>query len=300
MPSHDATLNALTVDVEDYFQVQAFADVISPLDWDRFESRVENNTYRVLDLLAENGIKGTFFVLGWEAERRPGIVRRITGEGHELACHGYGHQLVYRIGPVAFREDVRRAKSILEDISGKPVLGYRAPSYSITARSLWALDILAEQGFLYDSSIVPARHDVYGIPGAPRFPYRVRCEAAELTEFPPSTMQVGVGALKATLPVGGGGYLRLYPRALTHWGLETINNREGHPFSVYVHPWELDPHQPKLSGSRRSRFRHYHNIHRTERDLGQLLKRFRFGPMGRVIAALDKAPIHDPRLKGAA
>lgn len=300
MKTPNAIMNALTVDVEDYFQVQAFADAVSPRDWDGFESRVESNTDRVLNLMAERGLQGTFFVLGWEARRRPGMVRRIVGEGHELACHGYGHQLIYRIGRMAFREDVRRAKSLLEDISGKQVSGYRAPSYSITAKSLWALEILAEEGFRYDSSIVPARHDVYGLPGAPRFPYRIRCEAGELTEFPPTTMRVGFGPLAATLPVGGGGYLRLYPRALTRWGLEAINKREKQPFSVYIHPWELDPHQPRLSGSRRSRFRHYHNLHRTEHNLGHLLENFRFGPMGRVIAALDALLVRKPSAGGAA
>lgn len=237
MNASDAILNALTVDVEDYFHVQAFADVVSPVNWDHYESRVENNTYRILDLLGERGLKATFFVLGWEASRRPGMVRRIVGEGHELACHGYGHQLIYRIGPEAFRADVRHAKSLLEDLGGTPVAGYRAPSYSITAKSLWALDILVEEGFRYDSSIVPARHDIYGLPGAPRFPYRLSCAGGELVEFPPSTMCVGVGPFKATLPVGGGGYLRLYPLSLTRWGLDRINAAEGQPFSVYIHPW---------------------------------------------------------------
>lgn len=294
MKSSEAIVNALTVDVEDYFQVQAFADVVSPHQWESFVSRVEDNTCRVLDLFAEHGLKATFFVLGWEAQRRPAIVRRIIADGHELACHGYGHQLIYRIGPDAFREDVHRAKSLLEDISGHPVHGYRAPSYSITAESLWALDILVEEGFLYDSSIVPARHDTYGLPGAPRFPYRVACARGSLIEFPPSTMQVGMGPFKATVPVGGGGYLRLYPFTLTKWGLDRINNAEGQSFSVYVHPWELDPDQPRVSATAKSRFRHYTNLHQTADRLITLSKLFRFTTMGECIGAMQDLPSREP------
>ncbi len=283
-------LNALTVDVEDYFQVQAFAGVVAPGQWEGFESRVEANTGRVLDLLAEHGLTATFFVLGWEARRRPGLVRRIVAEGHEVACHGYGHQLIYRIGPRAFREDIRQAKALLEDITGRPVNGYRAPSYSITAQSLWALDILVETGFTHDSSIVPTRHDFYGIPGAPRFPYRVETGAGGLVEFPPSTMRLRLGPVRATVPVGGGGYLRLYPLALTRWGLRRLNGREGQPFSVYVHPWELDPGQPRLRASARSRLRHYLNLGKTRERLATLFRDFRFGPMGEVTASLGPLP----------
>jgi len=284
-------MNALTVDVEDYFQVQAFADVVSPRQWESFESRVEANTCRVLDLFAEHGLKATFFVLGWEAKRRPAMVRRIIDEGHELACHGYGHQLIYRFGPDAFRADIRRAKDILEDISGQPVHGYRAPSYSITAQSLWALDILVEEGFRYDSSIVPARHDIYGLPGAPRFPYRLLCASGELIEFPPSTMRVGVGPFKATLPVGGGGYLRLYPLSLTRWGLDRINTVESQPFSVYIHPWELDHEQPRVRGPMKSMFRHYVRLRHTARRLHVLLQAYRFCPMGVCLGTMAELPI---------
>lgn len=295
MPADNGPItNALTVDVEDYFHVQAFARTISPTQWDGFESRTEANTGRLLDLFASLGVRATFFVLGWEAERRPRMVRRITGEGHELACHGYWHQLVYQAGPEAFRADIRRAKALLEDISGCPVAGYRAPSYSITAKSLWALDILAEEGFSYDSSIVPARHDIYGLPGAPRFPYVAATLSGRLAEFPPTTMRLGAGPLRATLPVGGGGYLRLYPFALTRWGLDRINSREGQPFSVYVHPWEVDPAQPRMGGSARSRFRHYVNLGRTRERLAGLVRRFGFSPMGQVIAGLADLPVLRP------
>jgi len=288
-------INALTVDVEDYFHVQAFADVISPHTWADFDSRVEDNTRRILDLLATHGRKATFFVLGWEAQRRPELVRLIAASGHEVACHGFGHQLVYNIGPKAFREDVARAKSLLEDLTGHPVTGYRAPSYSITVKSLWAVDILIETGFTYDSSIVPARHDIYGMPGAPRFPYRIEGESGVLTEFPPSTMRLAIGPFRATLPIGGGGYLRLYPFGVTRWGLRDLNKREGKPFSVYVHPWELDPGQPKLAGRPRSRFRHYINLRHTEARLGALLQDFHFGTMRDVISSLADLPMHDMR-----
>lgn len=282
--------NAFTVDVEDYFQVQAFAGTIPPSTWEGFESRIEANTDKALELLAAHGVHGTFFVLGWEARRRPELVRRIAAGGHEVACHGYGHQLVYGIGPEAFREDIQAAKGLLEDITGQPVTGYRAPSYSITAKSLWSLDILTEAGFAYDSSIVPARHDFYGLPGAPRFPYRIVTAAGSLVEFPPSTMRLGIGRLRATVPVGGGGYLRLYPLALTRWGLGGINARERQPFSVYVHPWELDPGQPRLQGPLRSRFRHYVNQDRTIARLDALLRQFRFGTMRETLAALGPLP----------
>jgi len=296
-------LNALTVDVEDYFHVAAFKDVVRPADWDSFASRVEDNTARILDMLGRHGLSATFFILGWEAERRPGLVRRIAANGHEVACHGHDHQLIYQIGLDAFREDVLRSKKTLEDLTGEPVLGYRAPSYSITPKSLWALDVLAEAGFAYDSSIVPARHDLYGLPGAPRFPYRVSTASGELVEFPPTTMRPGFGPFKATLPVGGGGYLRLYPLALTHWGLSDCNRTHGQPFSVYVHPWELDPAQPRVACPPRSRFRHYLNLHKTSSRLESLLRKFRFGPMGKVIESLPHCPAfaaRDGNLKEAA
>lgn len=286
-------LNALTVDLEDYFQVQAFADLIPPRQWDEFESRVECNTARVLDLLASHDLKATFFILGWEAERRPTLIKRIAMAGHEIACHGYGHQLIYRIGPKAFRADVLRSKALLEDLTGLPILGYRAPSYSITRKSLWAIDILIESGFTYDSSIVPARHDIYGLPGAPRFPYRIAGEFGMLTEFPPSTMRPGIGSFRIVLPIGGGGYLRLYPLWVTRLGLRSLNETDGMPFSVYVHPWELDPGQPRLAGPPRSRFRHYFNLHNTEERLHALLRSFNFGTMRDAIDFLTVLPTHE-------
>jgi len=283
MKAPDVILNALTVDVEDYFQVQAFADVVSPHQWESFESRVEDNTYRVLDLFAEHGLKATFFVLGWEAKRRPAMVRRIIGEGHELACHGYGHQLIYRIGPDAFRADVRRAKDLLEDISGQPVHGYRAPSYSITAQSLWALDILIEEGFHYDSSIFPIHHDTYGIPDAPSFPHMIRRDSGCIMEFPPSTLEMSAMGFKYKLPVSGGGYLRLFPVELVRRALSRIGRRERQPVVLYFHPWELDPGQPRIRAKLKSRLRHYVNLHKTEGKLRHLFASLPFAPMGTVL-----------------
>jgi polysaccharide deacetylase family protein (PEP-CTERM system associated) len=280
----DTIVNALTVDVEDYFQVQAFAGVISPDQWDGFESRVEANTHRVLDLLAGHGLKATFFVLGWEAERRPDLVRRIAAEGHEVACHGYGHQLIYRIGPEAFRRDVRQAKALLEDIVGHPVNGYRSPSYSITARSLWALDILIEEGFSYDSSIFPVIHDTYGIPDAPRFPHVIQRPSGTIVEFPPSTLEMRGFGLTYRLPVAGGGYLRLFPASLVRWALASIARREAKPAVLYFHPWELDPGQPRIRAGLKSRLRHYLNLRTTEDKLRRLFKDIPFAPMAQVLA----------------
>jgi polysaccharide deacetylase family protein (PEP-CTERM system associated) len=283
MTRDQAILNALTVDVEDYFHVQAFAGVIAPHTWDSFESRVENNTLRVLDMLAEHGLKATFFVLGWEAQRRPGLVRRIAEDGHEVACHGFGHQLVYRIGPEAFREDISRAKALLEDITGERVAGYRAPSYSITARSLWALDILVECGFEYDSSIFPVIHDTYGIPDAPRFPHVIERESGKLVEFPPSTVELRALGMRLRVPVAGGGYLRLFPVHALRGAIRSINRREARPAVLYFHPWEIDPGQPRVKAGLKSRFRHTVNLHRTEAKVRTLLSEIPFGPMRQVI-----------------
>ncbi|WP_243361517.1 XrtA system polysaccharide deacetylase [Fundidesulfovibrio terrae] len=278
-----AILNALTVDVEDYFHVQAFAGVIPPHTWDSFESRVENNTRRVLDMLAEHDLKATFFVLGWEAERRPGLVRRIAEDGHEVACHGYGHQLIYRIGPDAFREDVGRAKALLEDITGESVTGYRAPSYSITAQSLWALDILIECGFEYDSSIFPVIHDTYGIPDAPRFPHVIERPSGSLLEFPASTFELRAFGMRMRLPVAGGGYLRLFPVRALRGAIRSINRRESRPAVLYFHPWELDTGQPRIKAGLKSRFRHTVNLHKTEAKVRKLISDLPFGPMRQVL-----------------
>jgi polysaccharide deacetylase family protein (PEP-CTERM system associated) len=276
--------NALTVDVEDYFQVDAFARQIDPATWDRIPLRVERNTQRLLDLFAEKGVQATFFVLGWVAERCPGLVRTIAERGHEVACHGYSHQLIYGQTPAVFRDETMRAKACLEDQAQRPVLGYRAASYSITQRSLWALDVLAELDFAYDSSIFPIRHDRYGIPGSPRWPYRLTTpNGGSLLEFPPSTFSL----LGYRLPVAGGGYFRLYPYELTRFALARLNWVEGQPFIFYLHPWEIDPEQPRIRAGWLSTFRHYTNLHRCEARLRQLLRDFRFTTVREVLEAIS-------------
>lgn len=282
--TNQSQLNALTVDVEDYFHVAAFSDVIKPVDWEGMESRVESNTHRLLDLFDEDGIKATFFVLGWVAERHPSLVREIVDRGHELACHGYSHQLIFLQNKDVFREETQRAKSILEQTAQKAVFGYRAASYSITQSSQWALDTLVECGFLYDSSIFPVRHDRYGIPGAARWPQHMKTPAGkEIVEFPLSTIKWS----GMTIPIAGGGYFRIYPYAFSRWGLGSINKRNAMPFVFYLHPWELDPGQPRIRASALSRFRHYHNLQLCESRLRRLLRDFRFAPMKNVLEQLD-------------
>ena len=277
-----AIRNALTVDVEDYFHVSAFAKSINHKDWDKFPLRVENNTRRLLDLFDKHEVKATFFVLGWLAERTPDLVKDIASRGHEVACHGFSHQLVYNQSPEVFREETLRSKHLLEDITQTPVRGYRAASYSITNRSRWALDILAEAGFEYDSSIFPVRHDRYGIPDAPEFPHRMETpNGHSLVEFPLSTAKL----LKYRLPVAGGGYFRLYPYAVTQAGLSQINRRQ-QPFIFYLHPWEIDPDQPKISAHWFSRFRHYNNLDKCETRLCRLLSDFKFGTAEGVLNSL--------------
>ena len=272
-------INAMTVDVEDYFMVSAFSDVIPVDHWDRYTCRLGVVMPRLLDLLDRYAVKGTFFILGWVAERFPDFVRNIRGRGHEVACHSLRHRLVYEQTPAQFREDTRKAKGILEDILGEPVRGYRAPSYSVTTASLWALDILAEEGFEYDSSVYPVRHDRYGIPGFGRFPRRMEGNGVGgIVEIPPSTVRI----LGMTLPFGGGGYLRLFPVGWTEWALRELNVRERQPAIVYVHPWEMDPDPPRMRGSAVSVFRHYVNIGTTEEKLSRLLRGFGFGPMRQV------------------
>lgn len=280
----EAPMNGLTVDVEDYFQVSAFEHCIDRNAWDSMELRVENNTARILDLFDEFGVKGTFFTLGWIAEKAPGLVRRIADRGHEVACHGYGHQLIYDIGPDRFREDIRKSKAILEDQAGKEVLGYRAPSYSITGKSMWALDILIEEGFRYDSSIFPIYHDRYGIPDAPRFPYDIEREAGTIREFPLTTKFFSVFGKEMNIPVAGGGYLRLFPVNLIQRALQSIN-AQGNPVVLYFHPWEIDPGQPRVANTGlKSRFRHYVNLHKTESKLRTLLGALPFTTMREVLS----------------
>jgi polysaccharide deacetylase family protein (PEP-CTERM system associated) len=275
-----AMLNALTIDVEDYYHVSGFDRCVSRDEWEDFPSRVADSTHRVLDRLAEAGVHGTFFVLGWVAERQPGLVRAIQVAGHEIGCHGYAHRLIYEQTPQQFRVDLRLARLVLEDILGEQITAYRAPSFSITRRSLWALDILLEEGFLFDSSIYPTHHDRYGIPGTPLEPHTIERSQGTLWEFPPPVCRL----MKYPVPVGGGGYFRLYPYPLTRRGLRSIN-AAGRPFAVYLHPWEFDPGQPRLRPGTMRAFRHYVGLNRTEDRLVRLLKDFRFGTLSESLAA---------------
>jgi polysaccharide deacetylase family protein (PEP-CTERM system associated) len=276
--------NALTIDVEDYYQVSAFADDIKPSQWDSFESRVVANTHRLLRLLARNEVTATFFVLGWVAERHPLLIHDIRSDGHEIACHSHWHQLVYDQDPEEFRRDLVRSRTVLEEVTGESVTLYRAPSFSITAKSLWAYQILAEEGFQVSSSIFPIHHDRYGIPDADPFPHQVSTDAGEVWEFPASVVR----ACGANLPVSGGGYFRLYPAWCTRLALQRINNWD-RAFMFYLHPWEVDPDQPRLRGSMKSRFRHYVNLAATEAKLAKLLSWFEFSTM---TAALEQERLH--------
>jgi polysaccharide deacetylase family protein (PEP-CTERM system associated) len=272
-------INALTVDVEDYFHVHAFARVIDPKDWDNYPSRVEKNTYHLLELFAGREVKATFFVLGWVAKKFPKLVAQILTAGHRVGCHGFAHQVIYAGTPADFRNDLRVGKRVVEDALGAPVRSYRAPSYSITSETLWALEILAEEGFDYDSSIFPVMHDNYGMPKAPRFPYLRSVGAGQfIKEFPPSTVRF----LGVNYPVAGGGYLRLWPYQVTAWALRRINEIERQPAMVYLHPWEIDPDQPRIAAGWKSRFRHYQNLESTETKCRRLLQDFCWGPMEQV------------------
>ncbi len=274
-PSRTVT-NALTIDVEDYFQVSAFAPYIRRDDWDTRECRVERNVDRILGLLDEQDTKATFFTLGWVAERYPALVRRIVDGGHELASHGYGHQRASDLTPQQLYEDVHRAKTILEDIGGQAVLGYRAPSFSIGTANLWALDTLLEAGYRYSSSIYPVKHDHYGMPDAPRFAHEVR---PGLIEVPPTTLRL----FDRNLPSSGGGFFRLLPYGISRWMLQQVNSRDAQSAIFYFHPWEIDEGQPRISGiDAKTRFRHYVNIDRNERKLRRLLRDFRWGRMDRI------------------
>lgn len=296
-------LNALTIDVEDYFQVHAFSKTIRVEDWPRYECRVERNTSRILDILSKYDIRATFFILGWVAERYPDLVRKIAEQRHEIASHGYCHELVGNQTPDEFRADVAKTKQVLEGITGKEVTGYRASTYSITKRTSWALRVLAEEGYKYDSSIFPVHHDVYGFPEAPRFPFKVSFnghannplpfrlpktpstwmgegrDEGDLWEFPISTVRL----LGQNLPVAGGGYFRLLPYWLTSKSLKHINDG-GNAFIFYVHPWEFDPGQPRINGAPlKARFRHYLNLEKVENRFLSLLQDFQFAAVRDVI-----------------
>jgi len=274
-------LNALTIDVEDYFHVSAFQDSISPEDWDRYPRRVEFNTNRLLEILGAERVQATFFVLGWVAKRCPNLVRAIRRAGHEVGSHGYGHQAIYHGTQEDFRSDLRHGKEILEDLLGCSITSYRAPSYSITKKTVWALEVVAEHGFEYDSSIYPIVHDLYGIPGAPRFPHvKLLKNGKKIKEFPPSTVRF----LGMNFPVAGGGYLRLLPYRLTSWAIRRINEVEREPAMVYLHPWEIDPDQPRIRAPFRSRFRQYQNLVSTEMKLTRLLQDFSFCTMEKALA----------------
>ena len=272
-------VNAMTVDVEDYFHASAFDRVVSRSSWATLDSRVVKNTETLLECFDRAGIHATFFVLGWVAERFPQLVRNIAAHGHEIASHGFHHQLIYLLTPEQFREDVRRAKATIENAAGCTVRGYRAPSFSIVRGSLWALDVLIEEGHSYDASIFPIRHDRYGIADAPRHAHRIDTPAGSIAEVPSSTVRIG----KLNLPIAGGGYFRLLPYAWTRWGMARVNGA-GEPAVFYIHPWEIDPGQPALPASRLGRFRHYRNLDRTHARLRALLSQFAFGPITSLLA----------------
>jgi polysaccharide deacetylase family protein (PEP-CTERM system associated) len=281
-----ALTNALTIDVEDYFQVSAFAPYIRRSEWDTRECRVERNVDRILAMLADREVKATFFVLGWIADRHGNMVRRIAEAGHEVASHGYAHERASDLDAAAFSQDVGSAKKILEDLTGQAVRGYRAPSFSIGVGNLWALDALAQAGYAYSSSIYPIVHDHYGMPDSPRFAYRV---GQGLLEVPPTTLRV----LNRNMPSSGGGYFRLLPYALSRWMIRRVNQQDGEAAVFYFHPWELDVDQPRVPGiDLRTRFRHYVNIGRMEDRLRALLQDFRWGRMDQIFLheAAKRAP----------
>jgi polysaccharide deacetylase family protein (PEP-CTERM system associated) len=288
-------VNALTVDVEDYYHVSAFEGFIDRADWDAYPSRIEASTHTILDVLARAGVQATFFVLGWVAERYPRLVEAIDEAGHEVACHSYWHRLVYRQTPAEFRDDLCRARDVLQDIVGKRITAYRAPSFSLTRRSLWAWDVLLEEGFTADSSVYPTFHDRYGLPGAPLGPHRIERPAGVLWELPMAVHR----KWGYPLPVGGGGYFRLYPYPLTRRWLRAIN-AQGRPFVAYVHPWEVDPDQPRLPAPWKTRLRHYLGLRRTGRRLARLVRDFRFGTVADVVRQAEEQASPEEGLRRAA
>ena len=279
----------LSVDVEDYYHVEAFGDRITPEMWPQFPCRVADNTRRVLELLGLAGARATFFFLGWVAEREPRLVREILAAGHEVGCHSYRHSPIWRMKPEEFRADTRCARRAIEDAGGQQVVGYRAPTFSIVRKSLWAIEILAEEGFLYDSSVFPTRHDLYGIPEAPRFPFQWVCRnGCSVFEIPLLTVRL----LGWNLPAAGGGYLRILPMWYTRWALRRVREREGRAVVVYFHPWELDPDQPRLPGKWKSVLRHYFNLRRMEGRIRELLSSGRFVSFGDFLQSqLAQAPL---------
>lgn len=286
-------VNAMSVDVEEYFQVSAFEGSIARADWESWPSRVDANMQLLLDLFSSKAIKATFFCLGWIAERHPDIVRRIVAEGHELASHGYDHTRAHAMSPAQFREDVRRTKATLEELSGVAVLGYRAPSFSIGKNNLWTLSELKAAGYQYSSSVFPIRHDLYGFPEAPRSPF-VDADSG-LLEVPMSTLRL----FERNLPFCGGGYFRLYPYALTRWAVDRVNQRDGRPCIFYMHPWEVDPEQPRPRGlSLRTRFRHYLNLNKVSTRLARLIDDFAWGRMDQIFLEPHLAESQSRRTSG--
>lgn len=279
-------INAMTIDVEDYFQVEAFASTIDRRDWETFPRRVESNTHRLMDVIAEAGVNATFFTLGWVAKRHPALVRRMVSEGHELASHGFEHCRADRQTADQFRADVRASKYLLEDIGGVAVQGYRAPTFSVGRRNPWAHAVLAEEGFRYSSSVYPISHDLYGDPGAPRMPYE---PLPGFTEIPLTTLRL----FGVSLPAAGGGYFRLAPYRLARWAIGSAERRNDAPCIFFIHPWEIDPGQPRQDHAPRlSRFRHYHNLHRTEGRFHRLLRDFSWGRVDAVFLG-DRRPGHE-------
>lgn len=274
-------INAISIDVEDWYQVSDFESAVQFSQWEQYESRIMQNTRKILALLAKYEVRGTFFILTWNAERFPQLVKEIDAAGHEVATHGYAHRLVYTQTPAEFREDLRLSLDILQNLTGKQVIGYRAPSFSITKESTWALDILMELGVQYDSSIFPLRDKLYGIADSHRFPHVVRkSDARNLVEFPMSTVRVR----KTNLPLAGGAYFRLLPYAFFRWGMRKLN-KDGKPAVLYLHPWEIDPEQPRIAArGKRGYSSHYWNLHATEKKLNRLLHDFSFAPMREVLA----------------
>jgi len=279
-----ALRHCLSFDVEEHFQVTAFESPTRRKHWNTYESRVERNTAKVLDLLASRDIRATFFILGWVAERYPQLVKQIALAGHEVASHGYGHQLITAQTPLSFRQDIRKAKVILENLLSQNVWGYRAPSFSITNETMWAVEILVEEGYVYDSSIFPTIHDRYGIPTASPYVNQIKTQAGLIWEIPPSVAKI----FGFPVPCAGGGYFRLYPYFLSRRLLRKIA-QEGVPLVMYLHPWEFDPDQPRMDGSAISRARHYLNLDKTEERFVNLLNDFQFGPICESILPVSRA-----------
>jgi len=289
-----AMKNAITVDLEDYYQVSAFGENFGVDQWGSFSSRIEKNTAKLLSIFDESGAKATFFTLGWVAKTYPKLVREIADHGHEVACHSNVHRSIFEMTADEFRQDSLQAKQLLEDVIGSFVRGYRAPSFSITHNSLWAFEVLAELGFSYDSSVFPIKHPNYGWPHAPRFPFEIKTAGGSITEFPMPTLVLG----RARAPLGGGAYLRLLPYWYTRWGIRHINNDEDQSACIYLHPWELDSEQPRMAGRLSARLRHYFGLRGTERKFRQLLRDFEVQPLVCLIEDLrsDSSPISGERL----